>query len=99
MFINLLKTLVTPNGNTKLGRDDNARKSPVKDVVNATWAKKDKLNNKKQDLVDAVFDVAEDAESDDEAWRMMNDDAYMKSLIAELEEKMMLWEALYEESV
>ena len=87
LFINLLKTLVTPTGKTKLSKDDNARKSPVKDVPNATWGKKDKLDNKKQDLVDAVYDVAEEAESDDEAWQMMNDDAYMKSLIAELEEE------------
>lgn len=87
VFINLLKTLVTPAGKTKLSKDDNARKSPVKDINNATWGKKEKLNSKKQELVDAAYDVAEIAEDDDEAWQMMNDDTYMKSLIAELEEE------------
>ena len=86
-FINLLKSLTSTSLTSRLHKDDNARKSPVKDVDNGTWTKKAKLDSKKQDLVDAVYDVAEDAESEEEAWQMMNDDAYMKSLIAELEEE------------
>ena len=89
LFINLLRSLVIIKAKGKLSKDDNARKSPVKAVggANASWAKKDKLNNKKQDLVDAIYDVAEEAEDEDEAWELMNGDEYMKALIAELEEE------------
>lgn len=62
-------------------------KSPVKDVVDDKSANKEELASKKQNLVDAIMDVAEDSNSEEEAWNKLEEDEYMKSLILDLEEE------------
>lgn len=87
-FVNLLQTLVTPHTTHYItGKDDGARKSPVKDVKDKKKERDEELDYKKQELVNAISNAAETAESEEEAWQMLDNDEYIKELIAELEEE------------
>ena len=86
-FTRLLKDLViTRNIKTTFG-DDADRKSPIKDVSDKRKDKARELESKKQDLVNLIYGAAENAESEEDAWAMINNDEYLKDLIAELEEE------------
>lgn len=85
-FINLLEVLTTSHTTHHLtGRHDD--KSPVKDVVDNKKEKKEEIESKKQDLVNAIAAAAENSNSEEEAWETLNNDEYIKELIAELEEE------------
>jgi len=63
-------------------------KSPVKDVVSDTFeSKKSERDDKKQELVAAIANAAEDAENEDEAWSAIEEDEYIKQIILDLEEE------------
>ena len=62
-------------------------KSPVKDMPVESSSKKEKLEDKKQELVDAIATAAEVSNSEEEAWDMLEDDELVQQLIAELEEE------------
>lgn len=86
--LNLLKTLVTPKTRvTASTYDDNDRKSPVKDVIDNKKIAQEDLEAKKQDLVNIIAAAAETSDSEEEAWAKLNNDEYLKDLLAELEEE------------
>ena len=65
-------------------------KSPVKDVVDSKEEKeiaKEELQNKKQDLVDAIQAAVEDTDSEEEAWQKLEEDETIRQLIAELDDE------------
>lgn len=82
-FITLINTLIEGSKTNKPRSIDN--KSPVKDLSSDN--SKDDINDKKQDLVDAISAAAEDSNSENEAWDKLEDDEYVKQLISELEEE------------
>ena len=84
-FLNLLVTLTTSNTKFFISADDS--KSPVKDVVDSKKEDKEELQAKKQDLVDAIAAATETSESEEEAWEKLNNDEYVKQLLADLEEE------------
>lgn len=84
-FVNLLEVLTSSHTTHHLtGNDD---KSPVKDVIDTKKDKKEDKEAKKQDLVDAIAAATENSNSEEEAWDAINNDEYVKALIAELEEE------------
>ena len=84
-FMNALTVLTTPHSTHGL-TGKSAKTSPVKDVVDKDKMEKDAVEEKKQELVDAVSKAAEDSENEDEAWDKLNDEEIAK-LIAELDEE------------
>lgn len=86
--INLLKTLATSNiHKIPTTMSDGDRKSPVKDVKDSKKLAKEELESKKQDLVNIIASAAENSDSEEEAWAKLNNDEYLKDLLAELEEE------------
>lgn len=86
-FMNLLNSLIRSRSTKLTFGDDAARKSPVKDISDKRKEKAQTLETKKQDLVTLIYSAAEEAESEEEAWAMINNDEYLKDLLAELEEE------------
>lgn len=84
-FMNALTVLTTPHSTHGL-TGKSTKTSPVKDVVDKDKMEKDAVEEKKQELVDAVSKAAEDSENEDEAWDNLNDEEIAK-LIAELDEE------------
>lgn len=63
-------------------------KSPIKDVVSDTYeSKKANRDGKKEELVAAIANAAEDSETEDQAWDSIENDEYIKQLIMDLEEE------------
>lgn len=85
-MLNLIDVLTTSHATHHLTGVDNA-KSPVKDVIDTKKEDKEELEAKKQDLVDAIAAATENSDSEEEAWDKLNDDEFVKQLIAELEEE------------
>ena len=86
-FTDLVHKLSSESTVVKHIRDDDARKSPVKDVVDRKKLDQEKLAAKKKELADFIYKAAEEAESEEEAWNILNNDEYLKDLINELEEE------------
>lgn len=84
-FMNALTVLTTLHSTHGL-TGKSTKTSPVKDVVDKDKMEKDAVEEKKQELVDAVSKAAEDSENEDEAWDNLNDEEIAK-LIAELDEE------------
>lgn len=81
----LIRVLTSTHKIHKLTGDEN--KSPIKDVINKKEIEKEDLDNKKKELVDAIADVVENSDSEEEAWALLDDDDHIKKLLAELEEE------------
>lgn len=87
-FTNLLKTICTSKvNNIPRDIDDAVRKSPVKDVIDHKAEEQKKVERKKHELVDIVADIADSADSEEDAWNTVNNDPQLKDIIAELEEE------------
>lgn len=87
-FIDLTYKLIAGSkGIAPVIKDDNARKSPVKDVEDKKKIESDRLAAKKKNLVDYLAKAAEEAENEEEAWNILNNDEYLKDLLNELEEE------------
>lgn len=86
-FINLLNSLIKSKSVKLAFGDDTDRKSPVKDLTDKRKEKAQNLENKKQNLVNLIYSATENAESEEDAWAMINNDEYLKDLLAELEEE------------
>lgn len=86
-FENLLKVLITPHVTHNLTGNVADKKSPVKAVVDKKAQDEKQLKDKKQELVDAVAQAAEESESEAEAWERLDSDEHIRELIAELDEE------------
>ena len=84
--IKLLGELI-PNKAKYIDPDKVDVKSPVISVVNKKENEKKNLEDKKQDLVDAISQVADEAETEEELWDMIEDDETIRQIISELEDE------------
>ena len=71
----------------KIPTTTNIEKSPVKDVVDEKKAAKESLDNKKKELVAAIAQAAEESDSEEEAWDILDNDEYVKQLLADIEDE------------
>lgn len=86
--INLLYKLISESNIVNSTTYSSASgKSPVKDVINQKDVKAEVLATKKNNLVSYLYQAAENAESEEDAWNLLNNDEYLKDLINELEEE------------
>lgn len=86
-FLSLLESFVISKHGNHLAAVAK-EKNPVKDVApDQKTIDKEEREAKKQDLVDAIKASAETSASEEEAWAKLNDDEYIRELIAELEEE------------
>ena len=86
-FVNLLDTLISSSLKLNVSGNVTVAASAVKNVVDAEKAKKEEVESKKQELVDAVAAAAEDANDESEVLDTLDNDEYIKNIIAELEEE------------
>lgn len=85
-FMNLMSVLTSSHATHGLTGKDSV-KSPVKDVVDQKKEEKEEVKSKKEELVDAIANAAEKADSEEEAWNNLDEDPHIKEILAELEEE------------
>ena len=85
-FMNLMSVLTSSHAVHGLTGRDTA-KSPVKDVIDQKEEEKKEVKSKKEELVDAIANATENADSEEEAWNNLDDDPHIKEILAELEEE------------
>lgn len=84
--LNLLDSLINSSASRNISKGK-VIASTVKDNVDKAKEEKEEIESKKQEIVDAIVTAAEDAKDEGEVLDALDNDEYIKSIIAELEEE------------
>lgn len=86
-FVGLLEKLISSSMTLNIAGKTAITGSAVKTVIDTDKEKQEEINSKKQELVDAIAAAAENAEDESEVINALDDDEFIKNIIAELEEE------------